>query len=370
MEELRRNLQESIVLHNLFISIYPKMLREKDKEFFKFVRMHTKTNYTNAANGVLEEVSVNLIKEIMVLLNQVWMDSPNIFDEAMTKNKSMFDSLRMEISNGERFPFNNKEFYKRIREGIAHNSKDVQNFVYNLESFELNLGKVNGEDYIVNFTINKFLKLARLLLENVKDEKSEYEFLIRETGTLKTRDEICEKVKMIDGDDTIDLDDNQIERIFNYFNYIKPGQEIEGNESEIKSILCLPHNAERLLFEKFKALSVVRRMNSGTKAEDLGLDDRLVVINTYVSIITNLLFTIVSTRTNNEILDLLSGTISGLNLDSLCHGRYFHDFNSGFYFYDGRKKLEFQFKLDIKDVNKILDKIAKGNFDIVVMGLK
>ena len=80
MESLKRNLQESIVLHNLFISIYPKMVKEKDKEFFKFVRSHTKTNYTAMANAILEEVSVNLVKEIVVLINQVWVENPKIFD--------------------------------------------------------------------------------------------------------------------------------------------------------------------------------------------------------------------------------------------------------------------------------------------------
>ena len=53
--------------------------------------------------------------------------------------------------------------------------------------------------------------------------------------------------------------------------------------------------------------------------------------------------------------------------NSLCHGRYFHDFNKTFYFYDGKKNLDYKFKLTIDDINKLLDKIAKGSFEVNVL---
>ena len=42
--------------------------------------------------------------------------------------------------------------------------------------------------------------------------------------------------------------------------------------------------------------------------------------------------------------------------NSLCHGRYFHDFNQTFYFYDGRKNLSLGAKLTIKE-REVYDEI-------------
>ena len=76
----------------------------------------------------------------------------------------------------------------------------------------------------------------------------------------------------------------------------------------------------------------------------------------------------------DEIKEMLSGTGIKLNdeeirhlRNSLCHGRYFHDFNQTFYFYDGRKNLSLGAKLTIKDINKLLDKIALGPHAVVVL---
>lgn len=374
MEELKRNLQESIILHNLFISIYPKMIKEKDKEFFKFVRTHVKSNYTTVANAILDEVSVNLLKEIMVLTNQIWVDNPKIFDEAMKNDKRLYDSIRMQISNGEKFPFNNKELYKRIRQAIAHNSKDIQNFVYNLESFKLNLGKVDGKDYIINLEFSQMIKLLFVLLKNEQRENNPLEFVISETGTLKTKDEIFEKIKMVDGEQILDLDEYQIDRAYNYFNYVKPGQVIEGNEKEIKKVLCLPRNAERLFYDKISALLKIKKMTSGSCWNDFEMKDGLDGVNTYQAIISNLLFTIVASRTNDELFELFDGCIAGLDENKIrhirnafCHGTYFHNYNDNFYLYDGCKNLKFELRLRIKDINKILDKLAKGNFEVVAL---
>lgn len=373
MKEIRRNLQESIVLHNLFTSIYPKMLKEKDKPFYKFVRPYTRTNYSDVANEIIKEVSVNLIKEIMVLLNQIWVENPKIFDEALKNDKSLFNEIKSQIADGEKLPFNNKELYKRIRQAIAHNSEDVENFVYNLKSFELNLGKVNGEEYIVNLKFSHFSKLLQVLFKNANAQNNPIQFCIEKTTTLKTRQEIFEKVKMFNGEEFFDLDENQIDRIYNYFNYVRPGIEIEGNESEIKKVVCLPKNADRLIYEKIYALKTIKAMTSGTSWNEMELDDVVDNINTYQAIVSNLLFTMVSSRTNEELENLLDSCISGLDKNkirhlrnALCHGRYFNDYNTTFYFYDG-KEPSFKLKLNINDINKILDKLAKGDYSVTIL---
>ena len=373
MKEVKRNLQESLVLHNLFVSIYPKMQKEKDKEFYKFVRLHTRTNYSSAANAVLQEVSVNLIKEIMVLLNQVWVDNSRIFDESLTKDKRLYNSIKAQIANGEKFPFNNKELYKRIRQAIAHNSKDVENFVYNLKTFELNLGQVDGVDYVVNLDFSQILNLLKVLLENVKEENNPIQFHVNETKTFKTREEIFENIKMVNGEEEIDLDDNQIDRIHNYFRFLKPDVEVKGNERLISKMLCLPKNADRLLYEKLDALKVVATMTSKSSWSNMQVGDNVSNINTYFAIVSNLLFTLVASRTNDELETLLDGCVPSLNKtkirhlrNSLCHGKYFHDFNTTFYFYDG-KDPTFKLELNIKDINKILDKLAKGQYNVAIM---
>ncbi len=373
MKELKRNLQESIVLQNLFISIYPKMIKEKDKPFYKFVRSHTRTNYTDVANEIIKEVSVNLIKEIMVLLNQVWVDNPRIFDEGLKNDKNLFNEIKSQIADGEKLPFNNRELYKRVRQAIAHNSEDVENFVYNLKSFELNLGKVNGEDCVVNLKFSHFSQLLQVLFENVNAENNPIQFCIDGSNPIKTRQDIFENIKMFNGEEFFDLDENQINRIYNYFNYVRPGIEIEGNESEVKKVLSLPKNADRLIYEKIYALKAVKQMTSGSCWNEMELDDVVDNINTYQAIVSNLLFTMVSSRTNEELEVLLDGCVSGLGgnkirhlRNALCHGRYFNDYNTCFYFYDG-KEPSFKLKLNTNDINKILDRLANGDYSVSVL---
>ena len=376
MEKIKRSLQESIVLHNLFISIYTKMNKEKDKPFFKLARNFSRTNYTDLSNAVIREVQVNLVKEIMVLINQMWANNSNRFDESLIKNKFVYNSIKSQISEGEKFPFNNRELFKRIRESIAHNSKNIQNCVYDLHGFELNLGKVDGEDYIIKLDLNQMVELFQVLLLNRKTTHDSTKIIINEFEPPVSREEIAENIKIVDTEkETVsDLDNNQIERFYNYFKYVEPNKPIEGNEQELQLVFSFKNNAERMLLEKISALKIISQMDSGSALNHLEYKSNMQKINTYMAVVSNLFFNIASSLTNQEISELFEGTIANLDEEkirhlrnALCHGRYFHNFNDTFYFYDGRKNLTFKLKLTIVEINKILDKIAKGGFSVVAL---
>ncbi len=375
MEDLKRNLQESVVLQNVFISILSKMKKEDDKEFFKFVRNFTRTNYSDVSNTIIKEVKVNLIKEIMVLINQMWAENHNRFDESLIKQKNLYNAVKAQISNGQKFPYNNRDLYKRIRECIAHNSENIQNFVFNLDDFELNLGKVDGIDYIIHLNIKQLTELLFVLFNNVRSSNDAVRIIINQEEELKTRDEIQNNIKVVNVEkQTIsDLDKNQVERFYNYFKYIEPNKELEGNEKELQLVFSFPNNAERLLLEKLKALKMVEEMNSGSVWKDLEPEKIFDEINCYFAIVSNLFFTIASFRSNDELEEMLS-ECTFLNKEkirhfrnALCHGRYFHDFNKTFYFYDGKKNLSCELSLTVTEINNILDKIAKGNFPVVAL---
>ena len=369
----KRSLQESIVLHNLFLVIYDKMTKNRDREFYKFVREYSKDNLREASNAIIREVGANLIKEICVLTNQMWVNNSNQFNESLIKEKNVFNAIKSEIANGEKLPFNNRELYKRIRESISHNSKDVQNCVFNLKGFELNLGKVNGNDYIINLNINQLMRLFYVLFSNMQNVTNKTDIEILEDGEFTTKQEIKNKIKIKDGKsgNLLDLDDNQIERFYNYYNHIKT---IEIEENDLDSFSCLTNNASNLLLEKLHALSIIGNMNSNSKWEEIKPSNLTDALNSYFAIVSNLLFTIAASRTNAELEQMLDGCDSSLNSErirhlrnALCHGRYFHNFNDAFYFYDGRKELNFELKLTIKEINKIIDKLASGQFKVIAL---
>ena len=190
----------------------------------------------------------------------------------------------------------------------------------------------------------------------------------------KAKREIEEKIKIQDGktNEFKDLDSNQIARFYNYFKFVKPNEKNKDLENCVDDYYCLYNNAEQLLFEKLTALFTIGKMNSGSTWNDIEPNRLLYILNNYFAVVSNLFFNLASSRTNQELEEILSGCVEGLDGDkiihlrnSLCHGRYFHDFNKTFYFYDGQKELDFKLKLTVEDINKILDKIAAGKFEIV-----
>lgn len=357
------------------------MIRNPEKQFFKFVRDFTRENTSLVSKFVCKEVSVNLLKEAFTLINQIWAYNANRFDEGLVKKKAVLTTIKAQLAkDGKTVPFNNKELYKRIRESIVHNSKNNPNFAYNLENFELNLGKVNGDDFVVNLDFEQLINLVYVLFNNTKQNTTYATISIGNISNKLTRNSIKDNIKIINEDNggVKDLDRNQIERIYNYFMYLKTSNAMD-EEKEMKAALRFPYNAEPLFVEKLKALTYVSSINSGTTWRELTskfpeLLNPVNALNFYFSVITNLLFTMASTQTNNDLEDMFSGCINGLNKDdirhlrnSLCHGRYFHDFNNSFYFYDGKKQLEFKLKLTMDNINKVLDKVAKGGYYVTIL---
>ena len=382
MSNVERSLQESVVLHNTLISILPKMYKTTDKPLYAFVRNHVRENTTAATESIRSDVCVNLVKEVFSLLNQLWANDLTRFDEGLANEKNILRVIKSQIAtDGKPLPFNNRELYKRIRESIVHNSTTNPNFVYDLNGFKLNLGKVNGQDYIVTLSFKQLIDLIYVLKSNVKKNKIYGEIYIKPVSTIKTRTEIKDNIKILDdaGNPTIELDNNQIERIYTYFRYMKNNMDIIGNELLLKNSFHFAEDAESLFGEKLQALTVMHCMSSGSSWKDLTtqfptLAEHDGFVNFYFALISNLMFTVASTQTNAEIETMLNGCVPNITTNdvrhtrnSLCHGRYFHDFNKTFYFYDGKKNLDYKFKLTIDDINKLLDKIAKGSYEVAVL---
>ena len=382
MSNIERSLEESVVLHNLILSTVPKMYKSVDKPLYTFVRNHIRENTTIATETMCNDICVNLVKEVFSLLNQIWANDLTRFDEGLANEKNILKVIKSQIAtNGKPLPFNNRELYKRIRESIVHNSNTNPNFVYDLNNFKLNLGKVNGQDYIITLSFKQVIELIYVLKSNVKKGKIYGGIHVDPVKSIKTRTEIRDNIKILDdaGNPTIDLDNNQIERIYNYFRYMQNNMDIIGNEPLLKKSFHFAEDAESLFSEKLQALTIMHSMNSGTTWKDLTnqfptLADRDGFVNFYFALISNILFTVTSTQTNAEIETMLNGCIPNITTDnvrnirnSLCHGRYFHDFNKTFYFYDGRKDLSFKYKLTIDDLNKLLDKIAKGSYEVTAL---
>lgn len=381
MSEDVRNLQEDIVLENCFISVFPAMIKNEDKAFYKFLRGYTRNNYSAIADAVKETVIVNLLKEVAVIANQIWKVNPARFDERLIKNKNAYNIIKNKISkDGKPLPFNTRELYKRIREAIAHNSQTKSNFVYNLHNFELNLGKVNGDDYIIELEIFELFELFRVLFAN-KQEGVKFSVSYCEEE-IRSRQDVKDYIEIYNHEDnsTTQLDKNQVERVYNYFANAIEDKSIHGNKDILDHLVALPNNPETLLSEKMKALMVVASMRSNSTYKEIKTANKFLnspafLVSTYFSVVTNLLFRIVSSQTNNEIETMLASC--GLGLDSeqirhlrnsLCHGRYFHDYKNGFYFYDGTKETSFKLKLTVEDINKMLDSLAKGLYTIKTFG--
>jgi len=383
MNENIRELQEDIVLENCFISEFPNMVHNDDKAFYKFMRGYIRDNYSATADAVREAVVVNLLKEVIVLANQIWKVNPSRFDERLIKNKNVFDVIKRKISkDGKPLPFNTRELYKRIRQAISHNSKTKSNFIYNLHHFELNLGKVDGDDYIIELEVFELYELFSVLFAN-KQEGSRLSVSYYEEE-IHSREDVKEFIELVDDENKtiISLDDNQVERVYNYFSKATEDKTIVGSRKVLDHIIALPDNPEVLLSEKIMALSMLASMKSNSTYKQIKdfnkfLSNPIFVVSTYFSIVSNLLFRIVSSQTNAEIETMLEGCGLGLNGDqirhlrnSLCHGRYFHDYYNSFYFYDGAKELSFQLKLTVEDINKMLDSLAKGLYSIKTFAKK
>ena len=377
-ESIKRNLEESMVLHNLLLNIMPKMMQDSKKEFYEFVRKYASKNSTDVCDSIRNEVCVNLLKEIFTCLNQVWTDNPAIFNEGLIKERSLYNLIKSQIKGDRTFPFNNKELYKRIRQCIVHNSLTNQNFSYDLKKFELNLGKVNDEDYIIEMSFSQLLNLVWVLISNFNSTEHNIIAIHIIDENIKTKEDIKEKIKIIDRQNNTynDLDGNQVERIYNYFRYIKKSMDF-SNDEEISQALYMPNDAERIAIEKFNALKFVKSFDFKSNWKSLVKKNQIdskQIITIYNNIISNLLFTYASSQTNEELYEVFHSCIPSLTADdvrhirnSLCHGRYFHDYYKTFYFYDGKKNLQYETKLTIDNINKVLDKVTKGEKGVNIL---
>ena len=132
MENVKRDLMESINLENCLVSILPKMKKDPSRTLYKFVRTMARDHYDDVATEVIYMTNINLLKEIIVIVNQLWKENPARVDERLVKKKNIYNMIKNKISqDGQPLPFNTRELYKRIREAIAHNSSEKQNFIYN-----------------------------------------------------------------------------------------------------------------------------------------------------------------------------------------------------------------------------------------------
>ncbi len=377
----QRTLTESLVLHNIFLAASRKMAEKPDRELRKIMRNYARDHIRLVTDTCIQEVCINITKDLFTLINQLWASDPTRFDEGLIKQKALFNLIKTEITkNGEKFPFNNKELYKRIRESIVHNSETNPNFVFDLTSFELNLGQVNGSDYIVKLNGRELIELIEILTSNVLRHTQHGKMYITPITQIEYRSDIRDNMKLYNDDNTLrDLDYNQIERAYNYFYYVKENRKQFESDADLDVAIRFPDCANENFNEKVDTIKILMAIGSNTTWDQIvdkfpKLKNKLGSINFYFSLISNLLFNLASSQSNEELFNTLNGCIRGLTKEnvrhfrnSLCHGRYFHDFDKTFYFYDGKKEFTYQFKLTISDINKILDKVANGAFTVATM---
>ena len=378
-KEFIRTLDESINLQNCFINMYFKMVSNPNIQIREFAALYgVKENKDRFINALKKNVVNNLIKELLVLVNQTWKSNPKYFDESLIKQRTIFNMIKNKISiNGQKFPFNTKELYKKIRESIAHNSKDKQNCQYNLKVFKLNLGQVDGKDYIIELRSDELLSLIYVLTQNATNN-AKYSILLKgeddsdNAYDIVTKTDVKEHIKIDDNSIERDLDNAQIDRVYNYIKFFN-----DATDNDWKNIVSLPDNEIALTDEKIKALMLVLTINPDITWKDVthtrAACRTKTIVDSYYTIIANLLFEIVSSRSTEELVEIFEGTNINLSNDdirhlrnSLCHGRYFHNYMDKFYFYDGKKDLELKVTLTMNDINKLLDKVAKGEKRIVL----
>ncbi|MFQ6752328.1 MAG: hypothetical protein ACLRFL_02020 [Clostridia bacterium] len=377
----QRTLTESLVLHNIFLAAARKMVEKPDRELRKIMREYTRDHLKLVTDTCLQEVCINVTKELFTLINQLWASDPTRFDEGLVKQKALFTLIKKEMTKtGENFPFNNKELYKRIRESIVHNSETNPNFVFDLTSFELNLGKVKGSDYIVKLNGRELIELIEILTSNVLRSTPHGKMNITPIRQIEYRSDIRDNMRLCNDDNTLrDLDNNQISRAYNYFYYVKENRKQFESDADLDVAIRFPDCANENFNEKVDTLKILMAIGSNSTWDQIvekfpKLKTKLGSLNFYFSLISNLLFTLASSQSNDELYNTLNGCIAGLTKENvrhfrnaLCHGRYFHDFDKTFYFYDGNKEFTYQFKLTITDINKILDKVANGAFTVATM---
>ncbi|MBR2969817.1 MAG: hypothetical protein IKC49_02050 [Clostridia bacterium] len=357
------------------------MAKKPDRELRKIMRDYARNHIKLVTDTCIQEVCINITKELFTLINQLWASDPTRFNEGLIKQKALFNLIKKEMTKeGQNFPFNNKELYKRIRESIVHNSEINPNFVFDLTSFQLNLGKVNGSDYIVKLNGRELIELIEILSSNVLRHTQHGKMHITPIRQIEYRSDIRDNMKLYNDDNTlVDLDYNQIERAYNYFYYVKENRKQFESDADLDVAIRFPDCANENFNEKVDTLKILMTIGSNTTWDQIvdkfpKLKTKLDSINFYFSLISNLLFTLASSQSNEELFNTLNGCIRGLTKENvrhfrnaLCHGRYFHDFDKTYYFYDGKKEFTYQFKLTINDINKILDKVANGSFVVATM---
>lgn len=379
-----RTLQESICLQNIFVSLYTNMIACPNVPFERLMDKFVFSNddkKKSLANAILDTFISNIIKECIVLQNQIWKNNPNAYDDRLIRNKVLYNIIKDKIKVEGNVPFNKKESFKRIRQAIAHNSKDIENCQYDINGYyNLNLGKVsndaNGEDIKISLSILEMVQLIMLLASNRNNGLvSTFSFDnidIKSIGDAK-------KAIYLSNNSESHIDNNQARRVYNALHHCLNKTSLIDVVNDIGYVIPNKSNEQQILDEKLITLCFLTSLYNGgswNSAKKLypNMNQNLYVLSVYFSLITNMLFTIVTSRNNSEIFDLFTGT--GLSLsaqdirhmrNALCHGRCFHDYIDKFYFYDGKKELSCETTLSIQDLNKILDKIAKGKYPVYVL---
>lgn len=371
MRQTKRSLQESIILSNVLISIFPKMLAKKDKELYKFVREYTRENVSSVASAICEEAKVNLVKEVFSLLNQVWKNEPFLIDEGLHNKKAIYQRIRKDIEaqTGLKIPFNNREFYKRIRESIVHNDLENPNFSFYIDNLKLNL----TDGYEITLTLEQFLDLIKVILSNVKDLNYRVRLSVNNVERISSFNDIKDNIMIVDENNNhIPLEEHQVACIYNFYKLNGIGN-IIGNEHLLSKAFRQANNVKVLIYEKLDTAFLVSKLANGATFNQIREEDNIEIVNNYYALISNLLFTIVASQTNVESEEMLKECLPHFDKEefrhlrnALAHGRYFHDYKDTFYFYDGKKELKLCVKLTIMDINRCLDKVAKGRYGIVI----
>ena len=367
-EKFDRNMYMPILVEERLIKMLFLAIKNPEVNISDFIKSPISTQ--EMLYFIKNIVCINLEKEIFEIINQIWANDHNAINESLIKNKIIYNTIRTEIANNRPLPFNNKELFKRIRQALVHNSLDRKNFTAEFDKFTINLGQVNGEDYIINLTYSQLLRLVQVLISNLTAISRSSNFITNINHPICTKEDIKNYIKIyIEAEDrAIDLDDGQVELIHSYCR-VRNISNIIGHEQECLKVLAYPENPIVLLIKKSNSIVLLAALKGDVSLKNIvdelkPLANSKAMLDIVLSLVSNLLFVCASTLSNEELFEILGGCTPDLNKENvrhlrnaLCHGRYFWDYTSNFYFYDGKKQLSFKLKLDLPQAKTVINKV-------------
>ena len=385
------------------ISLYG--VKKLIEEIYKKPNKTFKENYQNIAlilEGTAKESMQNIIinstadlsLEVMCLTKECFgSGGVNSTKEVNDMLKTIKASLTSDFTsmNGERF-------LKLFRDSIVHKSKEnmhVKSEDFGDFNFELQKNKLGETDdfdvstlNLINYMIN--YDQARKLDKKFATLEFDKDLTVDVNSMLSAKKKYSKFKNFIqvfnDKGQQIEIDNYQENAYLRFllkyrkfdtklknFDYFKmrffPHKDNKLNNYELKNrLLCGLLQIYLNIDTKINDLVKYYQNNDDVCGMFCFLDEETILSTIYSSIC----FSIFSSRSNDELYDLLSEAGCEIKEDvvrhlrnSFIHGRYFYNFKNGFEIYDGTTELNHYTTFTYDQINKLYSVYSKANIDLI-----